>query len=487
MKKLIECIPNFSEGRDENKINAIIKAITDVSGIILLDSESDPAHNRSVVTFAGEPESVIEAAFQGCKKAAELIDLDKHKGEHPRMGATDVIPLVPLSGIKEDEAIKYAEKLGEKIGKELKIPVYLYEKAARHPQNANLANIRKGEYETIKKEITKPERKPDFGPLKVGKAGVVAVGMRDPLVAYNVNLNTKDLEIAQDIAKKIRFKDGGFKCVKALGFALEDRSIVQVSMNLTNYKVTPPYVVFEAIKKEAIKHGVKIIESEVIGLIPERALVDTAKYYLQLDNFKYKQILENRIQKKMEASRLYLDEFLDNVASRNPIPGGGSVSALSGALSAALISMVANLTLANKKYEKNHKDMEKLLKKSEALRADLYRLIQEDADAYKKVVEAYKTKNNTEIQKAMKNATTVPLQTAQTTISLLDLIKTISTKGNKNASSDCGVALLMAQAAIKGALLNVEINLPFITDKKFVSEMGKKCKKIKTIVNHLAT
>lgn len=303
MKKLIECIPNFSEGKDKTKIDAIVGAITSVSGIILLGQQSDPAHNRAVVTFVGEPEAVIEAAFQGCKKAAELIDLDKHKGEHPRMGATDVIPLVPLSGIKDEECMEYAEKLGERIGKELKIPVYLYEKAAKIPERKNLAKIRKGQYEKIKDEINKSEKKPDFGPSKVGKAGAVAVGIRDPLIAYNVNLDTKNLKIAQAIAKKIREQDGGFKYVKALGFNLEDRGIVQVSMNLTNYKVTPPHIVFKAIKKEAKKHGIKVLESEIIGLIPEAALIGASKNYLKITGFKDEQILEHAINKKIVNSQ----------------------------------------------------------------------------------------------------------------------------------------------------------------------------------------
>lgn len=235
MKKIVECIPNFSEGKDKTVIDAIVKAITDVPGIILLNQESDPAHNRSVVTFAGEPKPVVEAAFQGIKKAAELIDLDKHVGEHPRMGATDVVPFVPLKGVKIKDCIEYAEKLGERVGEELKIPVYLYEKAARTPERENLAAVRKGEYETIKKEIDQsPEKKPDFGPMEVPKAGVTAIGAREPLIAYNVNLETNDLSIAKNIAKTIRYKTGGFKNVKALGFDLEDRGIVQVSMNLTN-------------------------------------------------------------------------------------------------------------------------------------------------------------------------------------------------------------------------------------------------------------
>lgn len=303
MERIIECIPNFSEGRNPETVAQIVKSIADVPGIFLLDQESDFDHNRSVITFAGPPEAVIEAAFQAIKKAQELIDLDTHRGEHPRMGATDVCPLVPLKGITEKEALEYAEKLAEKVGNELQIPVYLYEKSARVPSHTNLADVRKGEYEGIKKEITNlaiyPNRKPDFGPHTLGKAGAIAIGVREPLIAYNVNLNSNDLDIAKKIAKKIRFKDGGFPFVKALGLRLENKGIVQVSMNLTNYKITPPYIVFDAIKKEAEQYGVQVLESELIGLIPKAALRDGDEHYLQIRNFDDSCILEKNLETKI--------------------------------------------------------------------------------------------------------------------------------------------------------------------------------------------
>ena len=480
MQKIMECIPNFSEGRDKNKINFIRDAIANVPGILLLDVESDIAHNRSVITFAGEPEAVTEAAFQGTKKAAKLIDLNKHHGEHPRMGATDVIPFVPIKGITDKECIEYAKKLGARIGNELKIPVYLYEKAATKPERQNLANIRHGEYEGIKQEIgKKPERDPDFGPKKLGPAGAVAVGVRAPLIAFNVNLASNDLSLAKAIAKKIRFKDGGFKCVKALGFELKDRGIVQVSMNLTDFKETNVQVVFNAIKKEAKKCGVEILESEIIGLIPEESLIEASKYYLKISPaFKHDQILEQSLANNPpQAGRPTLPSFLvhpssvlpflDSIASKNPTPGGGSVAALTGALAAALVSMVANLTLASQKYAKVHNEIKKILAKSEKLRQELYDLIEKDAQSYNKVIQAYKTKNQNLIQKALKEAALTPLKTAQTAAKLLGLIKIVTKKGNKNASSDCGVALHLAKATIKSALLNVNINLSLITDKKF--------------------
>lgn len=301
MKKLVECIPNFSEGRNPAVIAQIIKSITDIPDTILLDQESDPDHNRSVITFAGSPEAVFEAAFQAIKKAQELIDLDVHRGEHPRMGATDVCPFVPLKGVTVEECIEWAKKLGERVGSELQIPVYLYEKTATRKERENLADVRKGEYEGIKVEIeTNPDRTPDYGPSRLGKAGAVAIGVRAPLIAFNVNLDTNDLSIAKKIAKKIRFKDGGFPYVKALGFTLEDKGIVQVSMNLTNYKETNVHVVFDAIEKEAKKYGVKVLESELIGLIPEASLISAAKHYLKITDFKTSQILEHNLQGKIE-------------------------------------------------------------------------------------------------------------------------------------------------------------------------------------------
>lgn len=469
MKKIIECIPNFSEGKDEKKIKAILNAITSIPGVILLDHESDASHNRSVVTFAGEPKPVLEAAFQAVKKAQKLIDLDKHKGEHPRMGATDVCPLVPIAGVKNEECVKYAEALGERIGSELNIPVYLYEKAARKPERINLADIRKGEYEVIKKEMGKnPDRNPDFGPKKVGKAGTIAVGVRDPLVAFNVNLDTNDLKIAKSIAKKIRFKDGGFKCVKAMGFELKDKGIVQISMNLVNYKVTNVQTVFRAIKKEAKINGVKILESEIIGLIPQESLIKAAVSFLKVANFNNKQILELILQKEMGKNREYLDEFLDKVAAKKPVPGGGSVSALAGSLAAALGLMVSSLS-----------KIKNLFPKLEKLKIRLYQLIEEDSDAYKSVGVAYKSGKKTEIEKALKIAAETPLETAKTSLEILDSLLILAEKGNQNAISDCGVASYMAEAAVRGAILNVKINLKEISDKTFNKKMNDECEKLR--------
>lgn len=291
--KIIECVPNFSEGRNIENINKILDAIKGVEGIKVLDYEHDKDHNRTVVTFIGTPENIAEAAFRGCKKASELIDLNVHKGEHPRMGATDVIPFIPVSDVSMKEGVSIAEKLGERIWKELKIPIYLYEEAAKTPERKNLANVRKGEFEWLKENIEK--RPPDFGDKIHPTAGATAVGAREFLIAFNVNLGTNDLSIAKKIAKAVRFKSGGLRYVKALGFEIKERGIVQVSMNLTNYKKTPVHKVFEMIKSEANRYGVSIIESEVIGLAPMDSLIDVADFYLKLENFKKEQIFERRI------------------------------------------------------------------------------------------------------------------------------------------------------------------------------------------------
>ncbi len=295
--KIVECVPNFSEGRRKEVVDAIVAAITSVPGVKLLDKEMDPDHNRAVITFIGSPEAVKEAAFRGTAKATELIDLNKHQGEHPRIGATDVIPFVPISGVTMEECVKLAEELGERIANELKIPVYLYEEAARVPERKNLANIRKGEFEGLREEIkTNPARAPDFGPREVHPtAGATVVGARMPLIAFNVNLGTNNLEIAKQIARAVRHSGGGLRYVKALGFEIKERGIVQVSMNMTNYQGTPLFRAFELIKREAQRYGVPVIGSEIVGLVPLQALIDVADFYLQLENFTNTQILDLRL------------------------------------------------------------------------------------------------------------------------------------------------------------------------------------------------
>ena len=296
MERLVECVPNFSEGRRKEVIEAIVKAITEAGNVWLLDVESDEDHNRSVVTFVGEPEAVEEAAFRGIKKAAELIDMDQHKGQHPRIGATDVVPFVPLKGVTMEECVEMARRLGERVGRELGIPVYLYGEAATRPERQDLAYIRRGEYEGLKEKIaTDPDRAPDFGPAVLGKAGATAIGARPPLIAFNVYLNTDDVRIAKEIAKAVRHSSGGLRYVKAIGLLVKGKA--QVSMNLTNYRQTPIPRVMELIRREAARYGVSIASSEIVGLVPEEALLDAAIYYLQLEGFSKEQILEKKLEK----------------------------------------------------------------------------------------------------------------------------------------------------------------------------------------------
>ncbi|HID64659.1 MAG TPA: glutamate formimidoyltransferase [Anaerolineae bacterium] len=294
MKRIVESVPNFSEGRQQEVIDRIVEALASVEGVRVLDVQSDADHNRSVVTMVGEPEAVEEAAFRGIERAARLIDMDRHQGEHPRMGATDVVPFVPIAGVTMADCVEMARRLGERVGRELAIPVYLYEEAATHPERRNLADVRRGEYEKLKVEIeTDPHRAPDFGPARMGKAGATAIGARPPLIAFNVYLNTDDVAVAKAIARAVRHSSGGLRFVKALGLLVEGRA--QVSMNLTDYRRTPIHRVVEMIRREAARYGVAIASSEVVGLVPNEALVEAARFYLQLDSFSPDQILENRL------------------------------------------------------------------------------------------------------------------------------------------------------------------------------------------------
>ena len=294
MRKIVECVPNFSEGRRKEVIDRIVEAVATVPDVHVLDVQSDANHNRTVVTFAGEPEAVEEAAFRGIQEAAELIDMDLHRGEHPRMGAADVVPFVPIKNVTMEDCVAIVRRVGERVGRELDIPIYLYEEAATRPERRNLADVRRGEYEGIKTEIeTRPEREPDFGPRHVGKAGATAIGARPPLIAYNVYLGTDDVEIAKAIARAVRHSSGGLRYVKALGLLVKGRA--QVSMNLTDYRQTPVHRVVEMIRREAERYGVSVVESELIGLIPNEALAEAAAFYLQLGDFSSHQILENRL------------------------------------------------------------------------------------------------------------------------------------------------------------------------------------------------
>lgn len=476
MRRVVECVPNFSEGRRPEVIERIVGAIRSVNGVSMLDQEMDSDHNRAVISFVGEPEAVVEAAFRACRTAAELIDLTKHQGEHPRIGATDVIPFVPISGVTQEECVELAKRLGKRIADELSIPVYLYELAATRPDRVDLANIRRGEFEGLREAIrTDPERAPDFGrPELHPTAGATVVGARAPLIAYNVNLATTDLKVAERIAKAIRWRDGGFRYVKALGFEVKEKGCVQVSINMTDYTKTPLYRVFETVKREAARWGVNVIESEIVGLVPQGALNACAKYYLQLNNFKRDQILENRL-----VPGKAMPEFLNDVASSAPTPGGGSVAALDGALGVALMTMVCNLTIGKKGCEEFADELKAVKDRLLPARERFLSLIDEDADSFKAVMAAYKLQKMTEadrqerakaISEALKGAANVPFQTMSLALDVLRQCRPVVEHGNKSAISDAGVGTMNLQAAFLGARLNVLINLSSITDPTFVAE-----------------
>jgi glutamate formiminotransferase / formiminotetrahydrofolate cyclodeaminase len=470
---LVECIPNFSEARRPEVVEAIIAAIAS-AGVTVLDRHSDSDHNRTVITFVGAPTAVEEAAFQGIRKAAGLIDLEKHTGTHPRIGATDVVPFVPLSGVTMQDCIAMAHRLGERVGRELNIPVYLYEEAATRPERVNLENIRRGQYEGLKVEIeTHPERKPDFGPARLGPAGATVIGARYPLIAYNVYLNTPDLSIAKAIAKGLRQSSGGYRYVKALGMLVD--GMAQVSMNLTNFRQTPVFRVVETIRREAARYGVTIHHSELVGLIPQDALIDSAVWYLQLDGFKSDQILEQRLYAAATKPEAATDDhFLDSLAAATPTPGGGSAAAHAGAMGAALVAMVARLTIGKKKFAVVEAQMNEILNRSELLRSELTRAVQEDAAAFEDVMSAFKLSKETPekekirlkaIDEATLHAARVPFNVAQKSLMVMALAERAVAIGNLNAITDGASAGAMAHAALVSAGYNVRINLAGLTDK----------------------
>lgn len=476
MSKIVECVPNFSEGRNPQVIAKILAEIETVDGVQLLDQEMDKDHNRAVVTLVGEPEPVKEAAFKAIAKAAELIDMEKHSGEHPRMGATDVCPFIPVSGISMEECVQLARELGERVGNELEIPVYLYESAATRPARQNLADVRKGEYEGIRDSIgTDPKRKPDFGPSKTHPmAGAIAIGARPYLIAFNVYLGTQNLSIAKDIANSVRHARGGYRYVKAMGFEIKERRQVQISMNLVDYTKTPIFRVFETIKSEAERYGVPIVGSEIVGLTPLRAITKTADFYLRLENFKMNQVLEYKLKSRKVAAKEGTKGFLQLVSEKSPTPGGGSVSALAGALAGALGSMVCNLTIGKKKYAAAEKEMKAIVGKTETLRSELTFLIEKDSQAFDEVMAASRLPKSTDFEKKQRaskiqdatiQATSVPLEVMEKAVAVLEHLPVIAEKGNVNSISDVGVANLMGFAAVKGAYMNVKINLPGIEDE----------------------
>lgn len=476
MTQLIECVPNFSEARRPEVVKAIVEAITSAPGVRLLNVSSDRDHNRTVVTFVGDAAAVEAGAYAGIAKAAELIDLDQHTGEHPRIGAADVVPFIPIKGATMDDCVAVARRLGERVGNALGIPVYLYESAASRPDRENLENIRRGQYEELKTEIElNPDRKPDFGPSRLGKAGATVIGARPFLIAYNVYLNTGDVAIANRIARAIRHSSGGMRFVKALGLLVEGQA--QVSMNLTNFKKTPVHRVVETVRREAERYGVSVVRSELVGMIPQAALVDSAQWYLQLDGLQDDQIFENKlatVEQPVGAGET-ADRFLDSIAAATATPGGGAAGAYAGAMAAALVAMVARVTVGKKKYADVEPEMQEVIAAAEKLRVDLTASVAADIAAFDEVMKTYQMPKDSEaeieardeaIEKAMHGAAAAPLRVTRDATSVLGLAAIVAERGNANAISDAGSAANLALAAVRAGALNVRINAASVKERE---------------------
>jgi glutamate formiminotransferase len=502
MQTLVECVPNFSEGRDCEKVEAIIQALLAGPDVYLLDKEMDADHNRCVITLVGTREQIGEAALRGIGKAAELIDLNRHEGAHPRLGATDVVPFVPISGVTIADCVRIAERVAEEAWRRFRVPTYLYEAAARRPERRNLENIRRGQFEGVREEVrVNPERRPDFGDAELHPtAGATVVGARKFLIAYNINLNTPDVSVAKAIARKVRASSGGFPCVKAMGVDLAARNLAQVSMNLTDVETTSIDTVFDAVTREAAASGVTVAASEIVGLIPRQALEDAAVHYLKVEGYRPDLIVENRLasvldqkaegrRPKAEIGRLPDEKpvlhtlaqgFVEAVAAPTPTPGGGSVSALAGALAAALGGMVCNLSLGKKSLATHHGQIEDALRRLEELRNHLSEQVDRDAASYDGVVAAMRKPRASEaeqaerakaIEEASKSAALAPLVTAEMATEVRRRVQELRGVTFAGAASDLAVALAMSEAAIKGAVENVRANLPSIHDPHWVAEL----------------
>ncbi len=479
MTSLIECVPNFSEGRNPATIDALRSAIAGVAGVQLLDVQTDASHNRSVFTFVAPPDAAVAAALAAMRVATQRIDLTTHSGEHPRMGATDVVPFVPVEGVTMEECAALARQLGERVGKELEIPVFLYARAATRPDRVLLPDVRKGEFEGMRGR----KLDPDFGPDRVHPtAGATAVGARPFLVAFNVYLDTQEISVAKSIAKEIRTSSGGLPGVQASGFIVD--GLAQVSMNLLDIDITSPAVVFNAIKHRAQKLGVGIQKSEIVGLLPERALIGAAETALQLANAR-SHVLETKIRGRRStdtpsatpAAGPSLDGWIDQLAGGAPTPGGGSAAALAGTLAAALVAMVAHLTVGRKAYAAVEQQARDILTEAERLRAELRRLVDEDAAAYEGVTRAYKIPKNDirrsqAIDEALSAAARPPAEVVKRARRVLALAQTIEQIGNKNAVSDARVAAMLAKTAIDGATENVNVNLAGMSDQARAKQSG---------------
>ncbi|MFT4534558.1 MAG: glutamate formiminotransferase/formiminotetrahydrofolate cyclodeaminase [Saprospiraceae bacterium] len=540
MKQLIECVPNFSEGRDMSIIKQITDEIEKIDGVKLLDVDPGKATNRTVVTFVGEPKPVIEAAFQAIKKASELIDMSKHKGEHPRMGATDVCPLIPISNITLDETAEYARQLGERAGAELAIPFYLYEHAAAKKERQNLATVRSGEYEGLTDKLADPKWKPDYGPAKFNsKAGATAIGARDFLIAYNVNLNTTSVKRANSVAFDIREKGrikregdpingkivldkkgeptrtkGTCKSVKAIGWFIEEYGLAQISMNITNINHTSLHKAFEECRRSANKRGMRVTGSELVGLVPKKVMIAAGKYFLSQQNLSTgasdtaiidcavkslglndlghfdpkKKIIEYLLEEdSKKLIDMTLTAFADETASDSPAPGGGSISAYIGALGISLGTMVSNLSAGKRGWESHIDFFSKEAESGQMLKDKMLHLVDEDTAAFNKIIDAVRMPKATETEKkartkamdeATKYAINIPMEIMRTSLASYDFLKTMAQKGNPNSVSDAGVGALACRTAVHGAYLNVKINCADFQDEKFVAKTLKEADKM---------
>lgn len=476
MQQIVECVPNFSNGRDPEVYEAIASAIAAVSGVQMLNVSADPDHNRTVITFVGSPEAVSEAAFQGIAKASQLIDLDTHQGEHPRLGATDVCPFIPVRGVTMDECVQLAQTLGQRVGEELGIAVYLYGAAASQPERVSLSKIRKGEYEAWKEEVaTVPERQPDYGPAEPKSWGATVIGARPFLIAYNLYLNTDDVDVAEEISRAIRHSSGGLRYVQAKGFLVEGQA--QVSMNLTDFTKTPIHTVQELVRREAAQRGCTVTRAELVGLIPEQALIDSARWYLQLSDMEREQILEFNLITEQDSAETEeaaatkgAETFINAVAAPTVAPGGGAVAAVAGSLSAALAEMVAGLTAGRKKYATVEERAQAVLANSSQLRAELSAAVAADIAAFDGVMAIIRDKTlsaeakDAALEAAYVRASEVPLGVARLSRDAAYLAQEIAAIGNVNAASDAAAGAIIARAAVQIAALNVQINAASISD-----------------------
>lgn len=489
MQTLVECVPNFSEGRDKSKVDAIVNAMK-LDGVYLLDREMDADHNRCVITIVGDREAVQEAAIRGVGKAAELIDLNQHQGAHPRLGAADVVPFIPIEGVSLEDCVAMARHVGEQIWKRHKVPVYLYEAAATSPERQNLENIRRGQFEGIRAEIaTNPARKPDFGEAALHpSAGACVVGARKFLIAYNIFLNTADVDIAKKVAKAVRFSSGGLRFVKAAGFLV--RGQAQVSMNLTDFEQTPIHRVFEAVRAEAARYGVLPQSSEIVGLIPKKALEQSAEWFLQIENFDSSLILENRLSVVMGGKmavggiRAGVEPFIEQLAGPTATPGGGSAAAAAGAMAAGLGAMVATMSRGKKPYAQYERQLSEAIARLSQLREDLKLSIDADAESFKAVMAAYnKAKESPSadgiVEGALKQATNVPLSVAEKAREVLRIIDSLGPITSPNMKSDLVTGAALARAAVEGALANVEVNLESLKDTEFTTQVRSRAQAVK--------